>query len=1357
MGLVNFSQLLEDDEWLGKGKIPMHSDLGRIYLGDRLLNNTNTLFIDVAFLLTSGRDMKFGTEHPFMYDTTDTDANNFRKQKDDDRELAANDPAEYKRQKALRVDEPPVKLSYPPLTLSNIADYMISFMNRLFKSRRSLQNIVFGVDNHVHVPITKLREWNARDYGSVGTYESAPFEFREQMRAPFSRSDEAFITNLINLLEDGKHEDFDLQILGLTFTRASPKLDAFLTDRYVRPYFISLLFRLVYERLQDNMTFDKDVSVFVMHPIFDFGTLESNRVDFAPNFWKFSKGELIDKLSDDALYIGEADIQMLWLLETKLKNKPVVVEVFSDDSDNVMILLNYYIRQAELGNNNVARVFLWNSDERCMRMKYLYESVIPAMINNKNLHDRVSILDQNATTINNNKIFVELCMAFFKNDYYDDLQGTSATIPKLKNIVNTLSKISDKSSIGFRGNRCFTYAENKIVFNHLNLMRLRQVIALCLLLKPELKKDTAEVKNSKNEYNKLVMGLLTGPRNYLNSVSGIFAPKQFDELVNGFDLPIAIKEAIVSKKAEILSKVLYMSQMEAHLQYLCTAFVENNKAYDVFGKDMHNLKKCEPSREKLYFMRLYDETPTVTFIDREVRDRGEAGIFYQTRRENDGSIADRQKCQDVNFVNSLMAKINTVFFGEFSPISLSQFASMFEWVMVYWTVGYFPCFSKQHLTLNPIDNEKKSFSSINIAFNTENDDSIQMNKLLVAAGYNINQVSVNPNDENKQMLTKLRRNFIFNDTKQITTQSITVTIDANTKQKNKIDVNVTDMSTCIKRSGMLLLSNSIAIVKERLTPEETFIIRALINLAKTDLFRILNMTEMGKTNSGSWIDMFYSVMMQHGAVYEDRREGIRKVIYPDEQLALKKTLFMLFYNDEKNESRPFDEPPTSYIIEVKRKQGGVSSSSRGSSSSSSSGGATSSEDSITFMVPTFFINNFESVIKLNVSNSNMYGEFRKTRNSSTLKTFKTQREQMMLCERDILGEFDTAFFSGLVMATDKHYDPDNPNVPSLGQLSRRSMSLPKCKLMSSAHPIVGGLITQAMHNLMSQSSGDDGFSTILNTIQGFMISSNNAQDNGDVLSHNIDVNVYALPLVKLSVAQNTWMESVSNNVYMFRRPMEAAFYAFMNWKLNQSTYLRYCQTLGIRNNKTQHWRTNSYYLVMFMKLSQPDDVQLNNVSVRDATKTRIDKIKDAISSNRGQMHACWPMAYLQYVNKIDLLETMTANADELNMLLDFDKNILLRMLTIYFPTCVNLYLSINLPRNEAGEIVQGLPEIRLLFKNWPDNLMFHYILYCFFRLFSVFVAPRSKKITFKDYLRDPFLPLRIDNRTQAFVIKILYN
>lgn len=1336
MGLVNFSQLLEDPEWLQGAKIPMHSDSGKQFL-TKMMNSTNTMFVDLAFLLTSGRDMHFGSAYPFIYDYSDNDANRVHKEKLADREQAALDPEEYRKRKANEAKKP--KLAYLPISMNDLADYMVEFISKNFKNRPSMSNMVFGVDNHVHVPITKVREWHYRDYGTNGSYETSRGEFKDQLRAPFSRSDEAFVSNLINLIHTGNFSEFNQQVLGMTFTRNSPRLDDMLTDRYIRPYFVSLLFTLVYDKLEiasiaKDIKFEQEATVYVMHPLFNFATLGTGDVQFFPNVWHFESNQIIDKnVSDDGLYIGEADIQLLWFLETKLINMPVVVEVLSDDTDNVMLMMTYYIRHLDyFGNLNMAaRLFLWTSDERCLRMKYMFEHTIPKTMAAKSLSynpkdkENFTIIDN---ILNCNKLFVELCMAFFKNDYYDNIQGVSATVPKFNYVVNTLSELFLRHESYLRSDRrCFSFdlEESRIIFDHLNLQSLRYMIALTLLLKPEYKSDSKSKKEEKQIHNNFLRNLLekvVTDKKYLGDNDLLV--KQLNAFIEELKLPNAVKDVLSKQTKDIAENVLYETQIVAHIQNVCAAYAENDTSYDVFGEDTPGLDICEPTKESIYFMRFYDEVEKVNFRNRMIREKEKKAQFVNRSIGSDKEIDAVKNCLDVEYIENAVSKVGGIFFGELNDKMLSRFASMFEWVLTYWTVGHFPCFSKQHSTDKMIENSDEDIKiSRNTILNT-----VQGAPLLLGAGYLIDYVQVN---DDKFLLTKLLRlpaGFSSNRAKR---SLIIIKINNDVGNGRNIDSNIYDMGACLKRSGMLLMAPIDIPEDVRMHKEEQQILMALYNLVRTELFRILKIDASENGKEGAWIDLFYSAMRQAAILYTDQQTGEQKVLFPDEQLALKKTAFMMFYDAENNESRPYEEPPFTFFVttddEAKR---------------------------FVLMVPTVNINRLDCAIDLEIQQREAFGEYQK--GSSIIKhaAYRTQRKQVYACERDILGEFDTVFFSGLILTTDKEYKPEYGLDQTLGQLVRGSLSFPYYKMISQKHATVGSFVGPAMQNLMAQARAN-GVKDGINVANGFVFTQNGADDQRNILSHNLDVNIYALPLIKYSITKDAWEDAMQNLLSLFRRPMEAAFYAFINWKLHQSAYLRYCQALGLRNKNAQHWRGHNYYIIKVMALGYPNDSELPKITIRDIKLNRVENAKEIIAGDKAvPMHACWPMAYIQYNGKADLVED-AKNALLLRTQMDFDNELLLRVVTIYFPSCMNLFVCIDNHRDASGNTTTGdLPEVRLLFKGWPDHLMYHYLFYCYYRVYSVLVKPLNKSMTFEKYLQGPFIFITTEKRPKGFAIVV---
>jgi hypothetical protein len=162
------------------------------------------------------------------------------------------------------------------------------------------------------------------------------------------------------------------------------------------------------------------------------------------------------------------------------------------------------------------------------------------------------------------------------------------------------------------------------------------------------------------------------------------------------------------------------------------------------------------------------------------------------------------------------------------------------------------------------------------------------------------------------------------------------------------------------------------------------------------------------------------------------------------------------------------------------------------------------------------------------------------------------------------------------------------------------------------------------------------------------------------------------------------------------------------------------------------------------------------VSAKFIPRSRLEvaNLKDAVP----KMHASWVMAYLDYVNKFALLDDKN-NFDRLYEYTNIvDKNPLLQMVSIYFPLCINLFVSIDYVRNAAGEIVNSaMHEIKLFFKNWPEHIMLHYLFHCLRKVFIIYIKPSTQDATFKDYISNPFLPVKIDDVLHGFKITINFS
>jgi hypothetical protein len=1292
MGLVHFNELFNHDNLLGNAKVPFDKPEGSEIL-KTITQSTSVMFVDLTFLLTSGRDMKFATPDAFVTDRSDKDL--LEKQKAKTKDVEETEDQE----------EPKSNLngSYPPMSIDDLVEYLYAFIQNMVNTRPLLTTIVFGTDNHVHVPVTKLREWHYRDYHKNSTYETYDGTLRHELRGPFSRTDEGLISNLLNLLEEGDIESFKQQILGLTFTRADPMLDAFLTDRYIRPFFISLLFQRFHQsEMTVNLPARKTLKVFVMHAIYNFAAFCNNgRHMFYPNMWIYDDKNKQPFVTDDGLHIGEADLQFLWMLNTKLaiQQKPPFVELLSNDSDMFLIMMNYYYKNSKniLG---CPYVFIWLSDTKLIRAKHMFTTVIPSMMKNFKLPE--------ATT---SSLFIELCLCFFKNDYVDSPSGLVASIPKFKATLAALGDLFEE--LRKRGNQdvlernAITYEiennKTNIVLDHFKLMQLREILMLIGMNLVTKKEDQVFKTAVENTIKKMLT--VNSIKELVVATEGILRAAWI-QFINKLKMPASIKTILASNGLKnTMGNIIYPLQMMHRLQSLCAQYLDNNQNFDIFGKDSANFEYIEPSTSNIWFMSVSDDygcrgndihrgesminrhvnnpndDSTVAFIDVNEQD--------DLEDDDDGANEIHETCSKMKKIQEAINSTKMLFPGELHPVSLSAFAAMTEWIVVYWNFGYYECFSKQMRVGVDVNIDVSNINQNMTIENTADTNNTQMWRLLRLAHYKMTTLRC---EDNSAQICQLKRDTAIKDINHIKNAFTKVTV-FNKRNDDKIYTFVKDQSTVLRRSGMLFIK---PIGDSSLTTQ-------LSRLAKVCLFRFIALTN----TQPMWINQYaeqyerlkYEFTIKKGQTQENTE------VYPDEHLVLKIVIAKLTIENN------LIEPAYNYVKTLKiqgRDEPGTT----------------------VLFTPTCVTGNMDNTIDL--AGSEIY----RTRDKIDEAIFRIdvgstdgKQEDAFMGERDIIGELDTCAFTGVILSTQTV--PTDKSIEDAAAATAFGAHIN----LGFSHPFTGTRVVSSLQTIMATTGQNVTMREFIEANK-YVMKQRVADElaNSRLLSCSVDVTDYALPLLKLRIDDDSWRDSTSNILKVFRQPMQTSFFTFMDWKCNQSIYLRFLLKQNIRNNKTQKWRDNLFLVPAFFQQPTNSFVPINSVA----------KLSD-ITKSKTKYWGCFPMAFIDSQEKMKAV-TNANSADfvYLDNAMHMKSNHPLRLLSEYIPLGNEIYVNIKQNTETESATEDESFTVSLFFKKIPEHIFVHYIYYTFVKLYDDYMSPilqtlQRQASSFDQFIANPYM------------------
>lgn len=682
MGLAGFS-LLFNEPHLSDSKfaIPL-TDEDRIREAQdtvgTVIDNTDVIFVDAMYMLLGGTDNAFATGKKFYFNRTG--------------DVAA-----------------------PPMTMQQLALYVHVLMTQLIATRPKARYVFFGVDNHVHVPVTKHREWGRRSYTAAN--DNARF-YAGGLKSPFSRNEEALAFSIIDFATEhaGDKRGIRDSILGLTFTRSGPLLHALLQDRNTRPIFMSLLFERVFGLLVDDegarpTLKTSVVDIVLLHPIFNFrckNAAEDSEV-LLPNGMRLIK-QLNDTpatvtpfVSTDSFHIGEADLQYAGLLRY-VNNPHAQIEVLSDDTDLVIITL--------LADDGPA-VIQWMSDQRVVDLKWLRAKAIPEF-----MREKVWAEGENEWAV---RLFILLTLVVFGNDFYDNPTNIGSTAANFVEAVSLFGKLGltkdELKALGdnwiFPGadgltfDMSFMIRVTRAVYYHFVTMKRKGVEAAAAL-----RRVTQILRNKRVFTDYGTRDLADAWTEYIGRPSkfGGYHPVSAIKVDLDGDTDFILKyRDIVSQNAQgsdgfqlkLFVDICTPQQMVAFTHNVVAMFDIDNPDFSAAVAAEKTIQIFETMPPPLEGFPLPVLMPQ-GFVHREMtEERGlqlkdPKTIYAQLGADGDPS-ASKATAQVIfrEFEHSNAIAKRVFFPGDMSLPSLFARAGMMQWVVCYWMYGFHPSASKQ--------------------------------------------------------------------------------------------------------------------------------------------------------------------------------------------------------------------------------------------------------------------------------------------------------------------------------------------------------------------------------------------------------------------------------------------------------------------------------------------------------------------------------------------------------------------------------------------------------------------------------------------------------------------------------------
>lgn len=220
------------------------------------------------------------------------------------------------------------------------------------------------------------------------------------------------------------------------------------------------------------------------------------------------------------------------------------------------------------------------------------------------------------------------------------------------------------------------------------------------------------------------------------------------------------------------------------------------------------------------------------------------------------------------------------------------------------------------------------------------------------------------------------------------------------------------------------------------------------------------------------------------------------------------------------------------------------------------------------------------------------------------------------------------------------------------------------------------------------------------------------------LSCSLHVNDYALPLLRhpsFVVDDATWVRLVVPTIAIYRKFMETSFDSFISWKLSLSAYQQYIVRTNADIRKlVPRQNTVDFFLLNEFFRSGQDPMKSFFASESTSFKPAIERVTVYQHKNYS---ATWIAAILT-MNGFAFNQNGMVSSDNYHKVVKdtlFDNkqlSVLCTHLHKWFPSVKNVFVAIAKTTRHAGEGTFSF-DVTLCFVDWADNIIFHYIYWCF--------------------------------------------
>ena len=213
------------------------------------------------------------------------------------------------------------KMTGRPISLESLMNAVAKYINDALNERPDLAWIVFSAENMAHASPLRRAEVVRKVFFAVPKGAEKINLHKRPLRSPYSRTYDTagFIPmTMADFKREQRTPESVVKLpIGTVFTRGGTDLDALLSDPYVLPVLLSMLFEIVLEAFSRQQKEEKrNVRITFTGAIYNFAKLCSEEQDvLLPNDYTFnSDGTVEGKILNATLGIGETPGLLCWAI-----------------------------------------------------------------------------------------------------------------------------------------------------------------------------------------------------------------------------------------------------------------------------------------------------------------------------------------------------------------------------------------------------------------------------------------------------------------------------------------------------------------------------------------------------------------------------------------------------------------------------------------------------------------------------------------------------------------------------------------------------------------------------------------------------------------------------------------------------------------------------------------------------------------------------------------------------------------------------------------------------------------------------------------------------------------------------------